>query len=343
MRDAESKMVISLWMDAARRRWSLRRAAGESRWQLALQMASWVWLSARQTQWLRSLHASETMRRAAHADPRLYERWHRPYISTHFDIDARRRIVNAHYAFVMQHLPAWLAERIVLGGGARVASIRLNDGSEAHLHLRKPSRGDAGELILLLLTADRDVLASCILTFDQHDSVIIGALRGAGPHTPLPATRAFIRGSHGLQPKELLLLLVRELAALHGLKRIRAVASSACVTRSSQGLVANGADAFWREQGGAPGPAGCHELPLSLVRAPCAEGPHSRREKRQQKEAFCRDACAAFVAALRRTASPHSACVMTSSVRDGAATLHGRSHGLPKPAAASAGLLAAGL
>ncbi|MHB1057733.1 MAG: DUF535 family protein [Rhodanobacter sp.] len=331
-----------LWVEAMRSRWSLRHASGDSRWQLALHMTSWARLFVSQTQWLCSLHARETMWRAAKADPRLYERWHRPYISSHFNADARRRIVNAHYAFVMRRFPAWLSERIVLGGGARLATLRLGDTPCMHLHLRKPSRGDAGELSLLLLTEDKEALASCVLTFDRRDSVIIGALRGAGPHAPFEATREFIRGSHGLHPKDLLMSLVRELAALHGLKRIRAVTSAACVGHALHEEGADGGDAFWVAQGGVAAGAGCRELPLSLVQAPCAEGPRSRSGKLQCREAFRREACEAFAAAFRRTAGPHPAGAEMPASRDDAVALRSRPQKSRKPAADPAGLLAAG-
>jgi uncharacterized protein VirK/YbjX len=328
-------LAVRLWMDAMRSRWSLRRASGDSRWQLALHMTSWVRLFIRQTQWLRSLHARETMWCAAKADPRLYERWHRPYVSTYFDVDERRRIVNAHYAFVMRRFPAWLSGRIVLGGGARLTTIRLEDTSLVHLHLRKPSRGDAGELNLLLLTEDKDVLASCILTFDRRDSVIIGALRGASPHAPPEATRGFIRGSHGLHPAELLVSLVRELAALHGLKRIRAVTSAACVGHSPHEGGIDGSDAFWEAQGGVIAGSGCHALPLSLAQAPCVEGPRSRHEKR---EAFRREACEAFASAFRPAAGSSSAGAEMPAARDNAVALHGRA----RKSREHAGLLAIG-
>jgi uncharacterized protein VirK/YbjX len=328
-----------LWMDAMRSRWSLRRASGDSRWRLALHMASWARLFIRQTHWLHSLHAREIMWRAAKIDPRLYERWHRPYISKYFSVDARRRIVNAHYTFVTRRFPAWLSERIVLGGGARLTTIRLDDTFRVHLHLRKPARGNAGELNLLLLTEDKDVLASCILTFDRRDSVIIGAMRGAGPHAPFEATREFIRGSHGLHPKDLLMSLVRELAALHGLRRIRAVTSEACVGNPPYEEGVDGGDAFWEAQGGVTAGSGCHALPLSLVQAPCAEGPRSRHEKQRHREAFRREACEVFAAVFRRTAGPHPAGAEAPAARDNAVALHGR---LPK-SREPAGLLATGL
>lgn len=340
MQIAQVSTAGMLWAEALRRRWSLRRAAGESRWQLIMHMAGWLRLFIRQTRWLRSLHAREPLWRAAQADPWLYERWHRPYISTHFDGDTRRRIVSSHYAFVMRRFPARLCERIVSGGSARLATLRLDGAASAYLSLRKPSRGEAGELSLLLLTLDKQVLASCILTFDRCDSVIIGAMKGAGPHTPADASREFIQASHGLYPTDLLLSLVRKLATLHGLTRIRAVASSARVGASLRGDDADGGDAFWRAQGGVPAASGCHQLPLSLVQAACAEGPRSRRERQQQKEAFREEACAAFAAAFRATDQRLSAGATASVSRDVTATIRADAQ---RPASERGGMLVAGL
>jgi uncharacterized protein VirK/YbjX len=339
MRTAQKSTAGMLWLEALRRRCSLRRMAGESRWQLVVHMASWLRLFVRQTQWLRSLDAREVLRRAAQADPWLYERWHRPYISTHFDLDARRRIVSAHYAFVMRRFPARLRERLVSGGSARLATLRLDGASGAYLSLRKPSRGEAGELSLLLLTLDKQVLASCILTFDRCDSVIIGAVSGAGPHTPVEAVREFIQASHGLHPTDLLVSLVRELAALHGLKRIRAVASSARVAGAWQRGDADGDDTFWQRQGGLPAGSGCYEVPLSLVRVACVDGPRSRREKRQQREAFRDKACAAFAAAFRVT----DGRLPVGAVSSDAGTIRVRPSVAQEPVSEHGGMLVAGL
>jgi uncharacterized protein VirK/YbjX len=324
-----------------RSRWSLRRAAGESRWQLAMHMARWLRLFLRQTRWLRSLEARETLRQAARADPRLYERWHRPYISTHFDLDTRRRIVGMHYAFLMRRFPAALRERIVMGQSACIASLPLEGASVAHVHLRKPTRGEAGELSLLLLTEDKEALASCVLTFDEADSVLIGAMQGAGPHTPSAATRGFIQGSHGLHPEALLVSLVRELAALHDLKHVRAVAASACVAGSSRGVASGNGDAFWQEHGGAPTEPGCLELPLSHVEPPCAEGSHSRREKRQRREMFRRETCAAFADAFRVPIAPPPGAASVT-LRDAAAAVRHPPDETQRPPVRD-GLLAAGL
>jgi uncharacterized protein VirK/YbjX len=333
---AQRSTAGMLWLEALRRRWSLRRTVGESRWQFVVRMAHWVRLCVWQTRWLRALDGRETLRRAARADPGLYERWHRPYISTHFDGETRRRIVRSHYAFVMRRFPARLGERIVAGGSVRLATLRLDGASGAYLSLRKPSRGEAGELSLLLLTLDKQVLASCILTFDRCDSVIIGAVSGAGPHTPVEAVREFIQASHGLHPTDLLVSLVQELAAVHGLKRLRAVASSARVASAGQGM---DGDAFWQRQGGLPAGAGCYEVPLSMVRVACVEGPRSRREKRQQREAFRDKACAALAAAFRVADGRFPA----GAVSRDAGTIRVRPSIAQRPASEHGGMLVAGL
>jgi len=326
----------ALWLDAMRRRWSLRRVAGESRWQLLLRTVHWLRLGARQTDWLRAVEAHEPLRQAALVDPRLYERWHRPCISTGFDVETRQRAIASHYAFLSHCFPPRLYERIVLGGGARIASLRLDDASLVHLHLRKPSRADAGELVLLLLTDDKAVLASCALTFDRADSVTIGSLRGAGRHTPFEATREFMQGSHGLHPGDLLMALVREMAALFGLDRVRAVsAGAACVAR-----LPGGVDAFWREHGGMPTEHGCHELPLVMAPVVFAEGPRSRHERRLWRDAFLREACATFARAFRGRPLPGS---VVADVACEVPPARGRG-GVPVRAAADrGGLLAAGL
>ncbi len=292
----QSDTTARLWMDAAQRRWSLRRAAGESRWRLALHMLRWLQLLLAQTRWLRLLDASPPLCHAALADPRLYERWQRPYICRHFDAAARRRIVAGHYAFVMQQFPARLRERIVLGHSVRVATLPMEDMAPVHVHLRKPSRGDAGELCLLLLTTDREPLASCVLTFNS-DIVLVGDIRGTGPHTPVEATLAFIENSHGVHPRDLLVSMVRELAVLHGLAHIRVVTAAARVATVASADV-DTSDAFWSDHGALPGNVGCHELPLA--HSPVTRGDAGRSPGvMQQRELFRQAACKPFIDAFR--------------------------------------------
>jgi hypothetical protein len=80
-------------------------------------------------------------------------------------------------------------------------------------------------------------------------------------------------------------------------------------------------------------------LPLSLVQVPCADGPRSRREKRQQREAFREKACAAFAAAFRTTDGRLPAAMAMASRDTGRA----RSPAAQRPASEHGGMLVAGL
>jgi uncharacterized protein VirK/YbjX len=341
MRFAHTHATGKLWWNAMHGRWSLRRAAGESRWQLSLHMLRWLQLFPRQDQWLRALGAQDMTQQAATSDPRLYERWHHSYISTHFDLDTRRNIVRAHYAFLMQRFRAPLCASIVQGHSVRLASLWLEDASRVHLHLGKPARAQAGELQLSLLTQDRHVLASCIFTFDRHDSLLIGAVRGASLHTPFAASSAFIRSSHGLQPSHLLVSLVQAMAGTLRLERIRAVGSTACITNSTHGVANQGNRAFWQEQGAVPAEAGCHALPLSPVTATCAEDPGNHRGRQLRREAFRRHACETFASAFSKRAAAHPVDPMTREVSEAPVDPRPPAQANPKPASGARNLLAA--
>jgi uncharacterized protein VirK/YbjX len=211
----QSKSAARLWLEAVHARWALRLIAGEHHWELAWRLLRWLRLYAAQTAWLRTVDASPALRRAARADPRLYERWQQPGIAPRFGPVARCRLLAAHYDFVQRRLPARMRERILLGHDLRLAPLRLEGHRAASLHLRKPTRGATGELALLLLDGNRAPLAGCALTFGDG-----GLLVARLPDDPAPGDaelRAFRQGSHGWHPRDLLQVLVHELAAFHGL------------------------------------------------------------------------------------------------------------------------------
>lgn len=293
MATRQPRTTPALWLDAARRRWALRHLADESPWQLGWQMTRWLALLPRQSQWLRRLDTSEMLRHAARVDPHLYERWHRPYISRQFDLQTRHRIVAAHYDFLLTRFPAPLRDRLLRGHSVRVATLFLEDSEPAFVHLRKPPPGAAGELALLVQTGDRTRLASCVLTFAGQEGLLVGSVRDHGQHADGRPTSAFIQGSHGLHPRDLLISLLRELAMIYGFSRLRAASAEAAA-----GSTETDSDAFWQQHGGMAGNDGCLDLPLSATPVPCTEGPRSRRLMQEHREAFRKEACARFADAF---------------------------------------------
>jgi len=93
------------------------------------------------------------------------------------------------------------------------------------------------------------------------------------------------------------------LSRLYGIERLRGVAHAAhpFATRIQADY-----DAFWLENGGAPGEDGFYELPRFGARRPVRLLPSKRRSARRQREQFLDEARAIFLRALdwRRPSQP---------------------------------------
>ncbi|BDU23102.1 DUF535 family protein [Dyella sp. GSA-30] len=294
----EAKATYALWLRAWR--------AGRTGSPLHSEVRLYRWLRhfPQQVRWLEYLQGSEALRRAAEADPKLYDRWHRPYISRHFGAHERLRIIDAHYDFLSSRFPKRMRERIIKGHDIRVAMLRLENAVPAYLHLRKPVDGNAGELGIYLLNEYKEALASCVVTFAGAQGLLIGSIQGAWSYMAEESTREFVRGSCGLHPKDLLLSLIRALAHCHGIEEIRAVARTA---RISRGPVSSD-DSFLQAHGGLLTEAGCYDMPLDEPLYPQATS-QRRRLLEQRREAFRREACALLVRAF--DGYPHGAVEQT--------------------------------
>jgi uncharacterized protein VirK/YbjX len=249
----------------------------------------------RQMAWLRFLDGSEAMRQAVRADPGLLGRWHRTFVSRELGAPARQRILEAHYRFLLERFPPRLRDKLLRGHDVRLGTLRLRDGTPVHLHLRKPAARAMGELGLFLLNGDKEVLSSCTFTFGGEEGLLIGAMQGAWPFLGREPVRVFTRGSHGVRPKALLLTLVRVLARLYGIERLRGVAKA---SHPFVELIHADYDGFWRENGGVPGEHGFYELPRFGNRRPVRVLPSKRRAARRRREQFLDEARSVFLRAL---------------------------------------------
>lgn len=283
----ETTAPYALWLRA----WRASRAGGPLRSEVRLYR--WLRHFPRQVRWLEYLQSSDALRQAAEADPKLYDRWHRGYISRHFAANERLRIIDAHYSFLLDRFPRRMRERIIKGHDVRVAMLRLENATPAYLHLRKPVNGNAGELGIYLLNEYKEALASCVVTFAGAQGLLIGSIQGAWSYMADESTREFVRGSCGLHPKDLLLSLVRALAHCHGIEEIRAVAQAAQVARGDS----PSHDTFLQAHGGLLTEAGCYDLPLDDPRHPQAAS-QRRRLLEQRRETFRHEACALLMRAF---------------------------------------------
>ncbi len=249
----------------------------------------------RQLNWLRFLDSADALRQAVLADPGLYGRWQQPCLSRELGPDARMRMLEAHYRFLLERFPPRLRDKLLRGHDVRIGTLRLRDGTPVHLHLRKPAVRAMGELGLYLVSNDKEVLSSCAFTFGGEQGLLIGAMQGAWSFLGREPIRAFTRGSDGVRPKALLLTLVRVLARLYGIERLRGVAKTAHPFAT---YIHADYDAFWRENGGVPGEHGFYELPRFGARRPIRTLPSKRRAARRRREQFLDEARAIFLRAL---------------------------------------------
>ncbi|HEX7815253.1 DUF535 family protein [Dyella sp.] len=274
--------TYALWRDALEASW--RHGEGPIRRIARLQ--GWLLRGAKQTQWLTRVHHSRALRQASESDPRLYDRWHRPYISRHFSQATRQEIIEAHYTFVLERFPQRMRERLFRGHDIRVAMLRLENATPAYIHLRKPVHAHDGELGIYLVNEYKEVLASCSLTFGGIEGLLIGNIQGAWSYLGDTAMREFVRASCGLQPKDLLMSLIRALADSLGLEQIRAVGRDAHPPQATNPVD----DAFLRAHGGIPDHAGCYDLPP--VDLPMPQGRSQRRRLLEdRRESLRREAC----------------------------------------------------
>lgn len=265
------------------------------------------WQAWRKDGWKALLARSVALHAVAARDGALWARCHAPYIARTFDLQTRYDILAAHYRLVDERFPGRMRSRLLAGHDVCIASLALGRGAKVHLHMRAPLLASAGELGLYLLTGDRNVLASCTLTFGGRHGVLIGALHGSWSFMGKQPIRAFTRATHGLRPKNLLLSLVYALQSFFDLGCLRAVGDEARPAGDTRGRwLGAGQDAFWRENGGALDEQGCYVLPPWERHRPPGELPSKRRAARRRREAFRLYACEQMLFALRY-ASLHAA------------------------------------
>lgn len=281
---------LALVIDHAWRRAALRRSRPLPERRVAYLLRT-LTAFRRQAAWLRLIGASRVMRAAAEANPRVYERWQTAYLSRTFDLGTRARAIEAHYRFVAHEFPERLSARVLRGHDVRLATLPLGGGEMAYLHARAPEHECTGELGLFLLNGDKEVISSCTVTFAGDDGLLIGAMRGSWAYLGRGAIARFSRATGGLRPRDLLLAVVRALAAHYGIQRVRGVSCAAHPLERRHGVTAAAYDRFWKRHGGVAGPDGWYDIPGVDI----ASG-------RADRDAFRRDACDVALRAFARPA-----------------------------------------
>lgn len=228
--------------------------------------------------WLTYLN-TDAMKETVRVNPRLHRKLQRVYLSRRWNEAQRLLVLQEHYDFMRDRLPGVWRTQVVENGGLILAAIPGAGGVSYQVRLRPEVPFEKeGELALTLIqTPHQGRLAAVALTVaragQDRPALFIGCIQGEERGLPPESTKHAAKDLHGLRPKNLLILVVQQLAGQWGLDAIRAAGNSIHVYRSWRfafssipGKVHLDYDAFWIEMGGRPDREGFFSLPLQTPR-----------------------------------------------------------------------------
>ena len=209
-------------------------------------------------------------------------------------------MIADHYRTVLATFPAAVCEAVYLRDRHPLGVVPLKDGSPLGFELRRPTgRGREGELALCLVDTQGRSLSSMIFSLaDDGRTLLLGCVQGAAAALGRDAVRELTRQSHGLRPKNLLLSLLRSLAAHQGVVRIRGVRNAAHPFAGQANKIKADYDSFWLECEGVPDDNGFYELPAREPERHETQVASKHRSAFRNRESLRRQACGLLLAAL---------------------------------------------
>jgi uncharacterized protein VirK/YbjX len=232
-------------------------------------------------------------------DRTLTERYQHRYMNRQWSMTQRLRAMREHYAFAVEHFPPDLFESLYREREVHVGRLVLRDGSGLGLLLKAPGlRAREGELSLSLTDDAGLQISYATLSFVEGGrTLLIGCLQGAANNAGRDAVRELTRQCHGLRPKNLLLSMIRSLAAAMGVQRVLGIGNQAHPF-ARRGKIKADYDGFWQENGGVADAQGFYAMAVHEP-ARCESTVESkRRSEFRRREALRREACDLLVDAF---------------------------------------------
>jgi uncharacterized protein VirK/YbjX len=229
-------------------------------------------------------------------------------------MDARLAVLASHYQFVFERgLGQVIAQ--ACAGGVTLAQFEGKTGSAYQLVLRAVGTclEREGELVLQLCQGEQ-VLYAVAFTFGwrgESHAVSIGCIQGGKAEGTMDAIRHATRELHGLRPKQLLVMLVRQLGYELGCAQMLLVSNANRAVRGAmrKGRVLADYDQFWTELGAECRPDGDFHLACAPLAAPDMESIPSKKRSEARKR---HELMVAVVAAVNARLAPVAAETMPS-------------------------------
>ncbi len=180
--------------------------------------------------WFELLDAPELQPLVNHPHPLIYCKLQRPYLHRRLGTRARLKVLQHHYRFVREFLPASLRAKILQPGGCVLAVLPVEPAGRFTVRLSYAYRfGKEGDLNLEIFdeTAQAALftLTFSVTQFEKGapSHLFVGGLQGHPVEGQKELVVDITRSMHGLRPKALLVFTLQRLAQLWNFSALHAV------------------------------------------------------------------------------------------------------------------------
>jgi uncharacterized protein VirK/YbjX len=253
-------------------------------------------------------------REFAEANPQLWLRNVRGYLSVAWSPARRRKVLEDSYRFALTH-PGPMLRALYPREETELATIPLG-GENGSLRLTLASEdafSSEGEWAIRVYSAAHSAgntgcLSAIAFSVDETESGwvgYIGALQGGGAADEA-SVKASTKAMHGVRPKAMAIFALQELASSLGLVRLLGAGSSIQMSNAKHAIplpwkkISFNYDAMWSEADGKPAEDGWYELPLREVRRSRDEIKPNKRPLYARRYALFDQIQAAVAEATRR-------------------------------------------
>lgn len=222
--------------------------------------------------WLQLLNSHDLFNNLVRIRPRFIHKPYRPYISNLLSHTTRFRVIQQHYAFILEQGLDLMIEK---ASREPVDLVRFTGktGNAYGIHMRAIDPMEREGELVLQLSRNQVLLYSCAFTFFQENGrlhIYIGCIQGARAKNAVPLIRSTTRDMYGMRPKNLLIRLVEQLGIQFNCETLRMVANAHRTVRRSiqQGKVFSDYDSLWSELGATKRKDGDYELNCKKIVPP---------------------------------------------------------------------------
>lgn len=234
----------------------------------------------------------------ARANPSLYKKIIRPYLTPGCTNDEKLSILRAHYRYLSSQVTRSAFLDICSRNGLELARFNTSDGDSFRLRCLSDGKfRKEGEHSLVLFSERHDVPVSS-MTFvlrrqtDGACVLLIGGTQGLPKRADKSVIKDVTKSFHGLRPRAFLLFVAQQLGAAWHLDGIRALGNATHVSRHRDYALNRARrprlayDELWLESGGVPAEDGLYDLPRRHASRSMSEIKTNKRSQYQQRYAL---------------------------------------------------------